>query len=200
MLHLTKNKSKHLIKICNLPFLTYLFNHLLKAGYKELILVTGYKKERMEEFLKKYKSKNKVRQVNQFEILGEKKYGTACALECVKDFVKNENFLMDDYRKYGIKFFSKIVSLILKKNITDVTSCFRIYKISAVSKIIKSLKENQYYSIELIFKVSNNNGKIFETPIDDNKRMNGKSKKGIIKYLLNLSRVIIINSFEYNNG
>jgi dTDP-glucose pyrophosphorylase len=92
MMHLTKNKPKHLIKVCNKPFLSYLFDNLLKAGYKELILVVGYKKEKMEEFLKRYKYK--VCLVDQSEILGEKKYGTACPLMCVKDIIKKENFLM----------------------------------------------------------------------------------------------------------
>ncbi len=91
MLHLTKNKSKHLINVLGAPFITYLLDNLLKAGYKELILVVGYKKERVEEFLKKYKYNVKV--INQFEALGKKEYGTACALKCVKDVVGNENFL-----------------------------------------------------------------------------------------------------------
>jgi dTDP-glucose pyrophosphorylase len=92
MRHLTKNKPKHLIKVCNKPFLSYLFDNLLRAGYKELILVAGYKKEKMEEFLKRYKYKACL--VDQFKILGEKEYGTACPLKCVKDIVEKENFLM----------------------------------------------------------------------------------------------------------
>ncbi len=91
MLHLTKNKSKHLINILGAPFITYLLDNLLDAGYKELILVVGYRKEKIEEFLKKYKYKVKV--INQFEILGEKEYGTACALKCVKEVIGNEDFL-----------------------------------------------------------------------------------------------------------
>jgi len=100
MLHLTKNKPKHLIKVCQNPFLTYLFDNLLEAGYRELILVVGHKKEKMEEFLteKKYK----VRVINQFEILGEEEYGTACAVKCVKDIVGKEDFLTI----YGDHLFS----------------------------------------------------------------------------------------------
>jgi len=94
MLHLTRKKSKHLINVLKKPFLTYLLDNILKAGYDDLILVIGYKKEKWEEFLKKYKYNLKV--VNQFEILGgkEKEYGTACPLKCVKDVVGKENFLM----------------------------------------------------------------------------------------------------------
>ena len=100
MLHLTKNKSKHLIKVCNKPFLSYLLDNLLKAGYKDLILVAGYKKEKMKQFLKDFDYK--VCLVDQFEVLGKRKYGTACALECVKDIIGRENFLMI----YGDHIFS----------------------------------------------------------------------------------------------
>lgn len=100
MLHLTKNKPKHLIKVCNKPFLSYLLDNLLKAGYKEIILVVGYKKERMEQFLKDFKYK--VYLVDQFKILGEEKYGTACALECVREIIGRSNFLM----VYGDHIFS----------------------------------------------------------------------------------------------
>ncbi|MBZ9572578.1 NTP transferase domain-containing protein [Patescibacteria group bacterium] len=91
MLHLTKSKSKHLINIQKKPFLAYLLDNLLKAGYKELILVVGYKEKMMREFLRKYNYQAKV--VNQFEILGKEEYGTACPLKCLKDIVGRENFL-----------------------------------------------------------------------------------------------------------
>ncbi len=94
MLHLTKNKSKHLIKILKKPFLVYFLDNLLEAGYKELILVVGYKKEKIDEFLKEYKDTAKIKVINQFEILGEKEYGTACPLKCVKDIIGKDNFLM----------------------------------------------------------------------------------------------------------
>jgi len=100
MLHLTKNKPKQLINTCDKPFLAYLLDNLLKAGYKELILVVGYKKEKIKEFLSK--EKYNVLLVDQFEVLGKDRYGTACALECVKDIIKDENFIM----VYGDHLFS----------------------------------------------------------------------------------------------
>lgn len=93
MLHLTRNKSKHLIKVEKKPFLAYLLNNLIKAGYKELILVIGYKDEIIKEFLEKYNYKYKIKIVNQFEILGKKEYGTLCPLKCVNNIVGKENFL-----------------------------------------------------------------------------------------------------------
>ena len=43
MRHLTKNKPKPLIEIHKKPFLAYLLDNILKAGYEEIILVVGYK-------------------------------------------------------------------------------------------------------------------------------------------------------------
>ncbi len=93
MLHLTKDRPKHLIKVQKKPFLGYLLDNLLKAGCKEIILVVGYKEELMRQFLKEYGYKVIV--VNQFEILGgkEKIYGTACPLMCIKDIIGKEHFL-----------------------------------------------------------------------------------------------------------
>jgi len=47
--------------------------------------------EKIDKFLKEYNYKTKV--INQFEILGEKEYGTLCPLKCVKEIVGKENFL-----------------------------------------------------------------------------------------------------------
>ena len=43
MLHLTKEKSKHLIMVKKRPFLAYLLDNLFLAGYRDLMLVTGFK-------------------------------------------------------------------------------------------------------------------------------------------------------------
>lgn len=102
MLELSKNKSKHLIEVKNRPFIAYLMDNLLMAGYSELILVVGFKNELMEEFVKNYtppadlkKEDYKITIVNQCEILGskEKMYGTVCPLMCTKEIIGSEPFL-----------------------------------------------------------------------------------------------------------
>lgn len=103
MLHLTKKKPKHLINVLNKPFITYLFDNILRAGYEDLILVIGYKEEVWKDFLKEYRYNLRV--VNQFEVLGgrEKEYGTACALKCVKAIIgRKEDFLVT----YGDNLYS----------------------------------------------------------------------------------------------
>ena len=103
MLHLTTNKSKHLIRVRKRPFLAYLLDNLFLAGYRELILVVGYKEELIGEFLEKYKpplkslrpSQYSIKMVSQYGILGPKSeiYGTACPLKCVKDIVGKNKFV-----------------------------------------------------------------------------------------------------------
>jgi len=102
MKQLSENKPKHLIEVADKPFLAYLLDNLLAAGYDDFILVTGFRADLMEKFLKEYGYKAKL--VNQFEILGpkEKEYGTLCPLKCVKDLVGDEDFLAI----YGDHIFS----------------------------------------------------------------------------------------------
>jgi len=54
MLEYSKNQPKHLINIGDKPFLYYSFKNLKEAGFSEIIVVIGYKKEVMEKFAKKY--------------------------------------------------------------------------------------------------------------------------------------------------
>ena len=117
MLHFSDNKSKHLICVEDRPFLSYLLDNLISAGYNDIVLVVGFKKELMEEFKKEFlkhsdvlkkigisENELKIQIVDQHEILGpkEKEYGTACPIKCVKDIVKDSNFIY----VYGDNLFS----------------------------------------------------------------------------------------------
>lgn len=93
MLHLSKRKPKHLIKIKGKPFLYYLLKNIKQAGFTEIIIVIGYQKKAMENFLKQFSDEFNLTIINQFETLGDK-YGTACPIECLKDIIKDdENFV-----------------------------------------------------------------------------------------------------------
>ena len=110
MLKLSENKSKHLIHVQNRPFLAYLMDNLVSAGYSDIILVVGFHKDLMEDFKNNFlKSKNgsdkiKIQIIDQHEILGpkEKEYGTACPVKCAKDIVGKEDFIY----VYGDNLFS----------------------------------------------------------------------------------------------
>ncbi len=98
MLELSKDKSKHLIKVNGRPFLAYLLDNILEAGYTEIMLVVGFREDMIKNFLKTYNFPGKkytIETINQFEVLGpkEKEYGTACPLKCVKGWVQDEQFV-----------------------------------------------------------------------------------------------------------
>jgi bifunctional UDP-N-acetylglucosamine pyrophosphorylase/glucosamine-1-phosphate N-acetyltransferase len=120
MLHLSNNKPKHLINVRERPFLAYVLDNLLKAGYKEIILVVGYKEELMKEFLANYAccikdKKCRISLVSQYEILGpkEKEYGTACPIKCIEKFVGKSNFIY----LYGDNLYS--IRDLKKMNVND---------------------------------------------------------------------------------
>jgi NDP-sugar pyrophosphorylase family protein len=120
MLRLTDNKPKHLINVCKRPFLSYLLDNLFEAGYKEIILVVGYKEDLMKEFIENYKIPVKekdriIRMVSQYDILGgkDKEYGTACPVKCVKEAVEKESFVF----LYGDNLYS--VKDLRKMNVDD---------------------------------------------------------------------------------
>jgi len=96
MLELSKDKSKHLITVGQRPFLAYLLDNIIAAGYQEITMVVGFREDMIRDFLKTYDAKHaKLQLINQFEMLGpkEKEYGTACPIKCVKEAVGNENFI-----------------------------------------------------------------------------------------------------------
>lgn len=93
MLHLSGDKPKHLIKVNGHPFLYYLLHNLKEAGWNEIIMVVGYKRAVISDFLHEYGKQFNITLLNQFDILGEDEYGTACPLKCAKGILKKDNFL-----------------------------------------------------------------------------------------------------------
>jgi len=93
MKDLSLDKPKHLIEVGGKPFLHHLLKNVSNAGFREIIMVTGYLSLKMEEFIRRYKKEFPFfSAVNQFELFGEEKYGTLMPLLAVKDIVKDEQF------------------------------------------------------------------------------------------------------------
>ena len=59
MKHLSKNKSKHLINVHERPFLAYVLDNIFEAGYKDIVLVVGFKEDMMRGFVDGYTFKGK---------------------------------------------------------------------------------------------------------------------------------------------
>lgn len=103
MKHLSKDKPKMLIEVWNKPFLYYLLTNLRQAGFEEVILVTGYMTEKMEEFVRSYSHGfTSVKLINQFKKFGEDKYGTLLALLTAQEELGDEEFVV----VYGDNLYS----------------------------------------------------------------------------------------------
>tara|TARA_Y100000310_G_scaffold345226_1_gene462887 strand:+ start:6252 stop:6944 length:693 start_codon:yes stop_codon:yes gene_type:complete len=87
MMPLTENIPKVLVKVNSKPFLWYVIHNLKQAGYDDIGIVMGYKKEKIQDFLNEYNIKATL--IEQTE-----QKGTGHAVMQVKNFVKDENFIV----------------------------------------------------------------------------------------------------------
>ena len=87
MLPITAVKPKPMIKVAGKPFLQYLIDRLLKAGYNEMGIVLGYKKEIIENFIKE--KGYRIETIEQKNLIG-----TAEAVRVCRDYVDDENFIV----------------------------------------------------------------------------------------------------------
>ncbi|MBU0731411.1 NTP transferase domain-containing protein [Patescibacteria group bacterium] len=85
------DKPKHLLEVHGRPFLEYLLNNIKEAGFTDIIVVGGYKIEKVQEFLNKYDKD--IVLVNQREKIKDERYGTTPPIEAVVDLIKNEEFI-----------------------------------------------------------------------------------------------------------
>lgn len=115
MKNLSQDRPKHLIEVNGRPFLYHLLTNLKKAGYQEFVIVCGYHADQMKMFAVEFASEFNLTLVNQFEILGEEKYGTACAVEVVEDIIGDHNFVV----LYGDNLYSPKDLALLKDSDDD---------------------------------------------------------------------------------
>ncbi len=122
MLHLAHNKPKHLIRVQNRPFLYFVLKNLAESGIKKMVLIVGHKKEAMEEFAREYKNDFPLELIDQFEIAGTEKYGTAIPIQCAKDAVGKNPFIAI----FGDNMYSpKDISALTSEEEFNIVSGFR---------------------------------------------------------------------------
>ena len=86
MLPLTKEIPKVLVKVDGKPFLLYVIENLTEAGFDEIGIVAGYKKEKIKDFILE-------NGINAEIIEQEEQLGTGDAIRCAEEFVDRENFV-----------------------------------------------------------------------------------------------------------
>lgn len=95
-------------------------------------------------------------------VLGSRRLGSADAGSAV--------------RSAGVVVLSRLISLLSGEKITDCSSGFRGFRMSAMSKL--DLHEDQYQTSEVILEAAKKGLRILEVPIHINLRMHGESRKG----------------------
>jgi len=87
MLPLTEKVPKVLVEINGKPFLYYVLKNLQKAGYDDIGIIVGYKKEQFPGFLERYGFKATL-------IEQKEQKGTGHAVMQARDFTKDEDFIV----------------------------------------------------------------------------------------------------------
>lgn len=95
MKELAKITPKHLIQVAGKPFLYYLLLHIYESGITKVIIVTGHLSDEFDKFIQQYgKEFSNLEIVNQYDKVGQEKYGSLMPLLAVQDIVQDKNFLM----------------------------------------------------------------------------------------------------------
>ena len=117
------------------------------------------------------------------------------------DLVVGSRFLCENshhivtapYRHVGVKFLSWLFSLLTGVKLTDVMSGFRAYSSDLLRLLVRKLRERQYGALEAIFIAWRSGARICELPV--NSKANKESKKGSMRFFLNLCRVLLRTLF-----
>lgn len=115
-------------------------------------------------------------------------------------FIEYKGFQSSFMRRFGINFLSKLIKLMSKADIKDVTSGYRIVN----SKFIKLYSEEyaqDYPEPEAIVNAMVNKARIKEIPVIMNERMEGESSISPMKsiyYMIKVSLSIILYRFCVN--
>lgn len=101
------------------------------------------------------------------------------------DIVLGSRFLTDSYkefsftRKIGIMFFSKVVSFLGHTEITDVTSGFKVYKVTSLRRL--SRPSDKFPAVEQMLEIAKKGMKIKEVPVEMSNRSASGSHLNLIR-------------------
>ena len=94
-------------------------------------------------------------------------------------FIEKIGFQSSATRRIGIRLFSKIVSLISKNHITDVTSGFRAYNKKTIQYFARQHKHELYDTNQFLLLAHKANLRIAEVPVVMKEREYGSSEFGL---------------------
>lgn len=99
-------------------------------------------------------------------------------------FIENEGFQSFFLRRIAIRFFSRIVSRIVGKRITDVTSGFRAYSGKLAGEFDSRCRQEIDNTVELLLICHFMGAKILEVPVRMKPRLHGVSEFTLTKSMV----------------
>lgn len=93
-------------------------------------------------------------------------------------------------RRTGIQFFTQLINILTKSEITDCTNGFRAIRGSDLQKL--KLTEDRFSAPELIIEARKSGLRIEEIPVTIEKRQSGTTKKPQLGYGFGLIRTIVV--------
>ncbi|MGH2756791.1 MAG: DUF2304 domain-containing protein, partial [Actinomycetota bacterium] len=92
-------------------------------------------------------------------------------------------------RMYGVKLFSKLLTVLGRTRITDPSTGYRAMTAEALGRL--DLRQDQFYVSEVILDASRKGLRVEEVPITFHKRASGVTKKpNTLKYAWGFSKAI----------
>jgi glycosyltransferase involved in cell wall biosynthesis len=120
---------------------------------------------------------------------------TGCDMVLGSRFLAMAGFQSTLSRRFGIRFFSSILSAICKTNITDATSGFRAWTRRAIEILARDYPED-YPEVEAILKVHQAGLRICEVPVQMLERTAGRSSiqtAQAMTYMIKVPLAILMN-------
>ena len=93
-------------------------------------------------------------------------------------------------RKAGIRFFTTMINVLTKSDVTDCTNGFRAFRGSKLNEL--TLTEERFSAPELIIEARKSGMRIKELPTTIEERQAGETKKPQLGYAFGLMRTIIV--------
>jgi glycosyltransferase involved in cell wall biosynthesis len=84
----------------------------------------------------------------------------------------------DRYRQAGVVFFSRLMNLLMKTNLTDTSNGYRALRATMLSDVVGRLEQDQYQTSELLITAISRGWRVAERPAVWHERLSGQSKKG----------------------
>ncbi len=89
--------------------------------------------------------------------------------------VLGQHYGMDPLRRIGIVIFNTLISILMRRRITDCSNAFRAIKTECLSRL--RLEQDQFHTTEILIEAIKKGFRVKEVPVTVTGRISGSSKK-----------------------